>query len=518
MTFARATTRRRAPATRRHTRNCSRRSCRSSRIVLPSRQSSWRSCCSIPVSVSGPRLLLDRGEAHLRTVPRMGRLGYGISDVAIYALRGERAKALAKLARGASRPAGVGWWRYHRDFDPNLASIRNEPEFKAVFADIERDMAQQRAALAARPKDAPLELTDDFEVTDTPAERGAESTWTRLRRRKVVQWGVVYVAAAWGFLQGLEYVSEAFHWPAQLRQIALLALLIGLPIVLVLAWYHGDRGQQRITHPRVRDPDAAPAARRRGVLVLPARQRSREGCSPHGKRGSTGRIAGIKDARPSVAVLPFKNRSRLEDDAFFVDGIHDDILTQLSKIEAMKVIARTSVERFRDTKLTTKEIGEKLGVTKVLEGAVQRAGNRVRVTVQLIDATTEAHMWAESYDRELTAANIFAIQSEVAAAIAGALKATLTPAEQARATTVPTQTSAGVGGVPARQAAHGEAHNRGSCRCRTVLPPSHRPRSEVRPRVCWLGGRPIPPDRPIAVHRVRSRRATSKRQWQRLSS
>src|SRR5688572_18355737 len=86
-------------------------------------------------------------------------------------------------------------------------------------------------------------------VTDTPTEREAESTWTRLRRRKVVQWGLVYVAAGWGFLQGLEYVSESFHWPEQLRQVALLALLIGLPVVLVLAWYHGDRGQQRITTP-----------------------------------------------------------------------------------------------------------------------------------------------------------------------------------------------------------------------------------------------------------------------------
>ena len=83
-------------------------------------------------------------------------------------------------------------------------------------------------------------------LTDTPAERVAESTWTRLRRRKVVQWGLVYVAAAWGFLQGLEYVSDAFQWPPQIRQVALLALLIGLPVVLVLAWYHGDRGEQRI--------------------------------------------------------------------------------------------------------------------------------------------------------------------------------------------------------------------------------------------------------------------------------
>ena len=83
-------------------------------------------------------------------------------------------------------------------------------------------------------------------LTDTPAEREAESTWTRLRRRKVVQWGVLYLAGAWGFLQGLEYVADSFHWPDQVRQIAILALAVGLPIALVLAWHHGDRGEQRV--------------------------------------------------------------------------------------------------------------------------------------------------------------------------------------------------------------------------------------------------------------------------------
>jgi tetratricopeptide (TPR) repeat protein len=103
--------------------------------------------------------LLERAEAYVRTIPRMGRLGYGISDVAIHALRGNKVSALAKLREAEQ----AGWrrlWRYYREFDPNLASLRNEPEFKAVFADIERDMAQQRARLAARPKDAPLELTE----------------------------------------------------------------------------------------------------------------------------------------------------------------------------------------------------------------------------------------------------------------------------------------------------------------------------------------------------------------------
>ena len=145
-----------------------------------------------------------------------------------------------------------------------------------------------------------------------------------------------------------------------------------------------------------------------------------------------------EDPRPSIAVLPFENRSRLEDDAFFVDGMHDDILTQLSKIAALKVISRTSVERFRDTELPIKEIGAQLGVTKIVEGGVQRAGDRVRINVQLIDAETDEHLWAESYDRELTAANIFSIQSEMALAISGALKTTLTPEEKKRAGTAPT--------------------------------------------------------------------------------
>ena len=145
------------------------------------------------------------------------------------------------------------------------------------------------------------------------------------------------------------------------------------------------------------------------------------------------------DARPSIAVLPFENRSREADDAFFVDGIHDDILTQLSKVSALRVISRTSVEQFRDTKLPMKAIADQLGVTRILEGGVQRSGDRVRIHMQLIDAGTDAHLWAESYDRELTAANIFAIQSEVAGAIAGALKASLTAGEQARVNAIPTQ-------------------------------------------------------------------------------
>jgi TolB-like protein/Tfp pilus assembly protein PilF len=141
----------------------------------------------------------------------------------------------------------------------------------------------------------------------------------------------------------------------------------------------------------------------------------------------------------SIAVLPFENRSQLAEDAYFVDGLHDDILTQLTRIGGLKVISRTSVERFRDSRLPVREIGEALGATHILEGAVQRSGDRVRVTVQLVDAGTDTHRWAESYDRALDAGSLFAIQSEVAQSVAAALRTRLTPAEQARVSAVPTQ-------------------------------------------------------------------------------
>ena len=141
----------------------------------------------------------------------------------------------------------------------------------------------------------------------------------------------------------------------------------------------------------------------------------------------------------SIAVLPFENRSQLAEDAYFVDGLHDDILTQLTRIGGLKVISRTSVERFRDSRLSRREIGEALGATHILEGAVQRSGDRVRVTVQLVDAGTDTHRWAESYDRVLDAGSLFAIQSEVAQSVAAALRTRLTPSEHARVSAVPTR-------------------------------------------------------------------------------
>jgi TolB-like protein len=158
--------------------------------------------------------------------------------------------------------------------------------------------------------------------------------------------------------------------------------------------------------------------------------------------------AGAKQAREearlhmfsdkSIAVLPFVNRSEKKEDQYFTDGMHDELLTRLSRIAALKVISRTSVMHYLDTEKTIPEIARELSVATILEGGVQRSGNQVRINVQLINAHTDEHMWAEIYDRELTVENLFAIQSEISTVIADALQATLSPEEKTRIYDLPT--------------------------------------------------------------------------------
>jgi TolB-like protein/Tfp pilus assembly protein PilF len=267
-------------------------------------------------------------------------------------------------------------------------------------------------------------------LTDPAAERTGDSTWARLSRRKVVQWGLAYLAGAWGFLQGLEYLTETYDWPTQLRMVAVPALLLGLSIVLVVAWYHGDRGHQRVTRTEF------------GILTLlfvlgggaiwryylSIEARSPPSSMAAASQSSATDESRLDDPRPSIAVLPFENHSANPDDAYFVDGIQGDILTQLTKVRGLRVIASASTEQLRGTPLSMHEIGRRLGVSKLLQGRVQRDGDRVRINVVLVDTATGSQEWAERYDRSLTGSNILAIQSAVAATVAARLQAGL-PAE-----------------------------------------------------------------------------------------
>ena len=141
----------------------------------------------------------------------------------------------------------------------------------------------------------------------------------------------------------------------------------------------------------------------------------------------------------SIAVLPFANRSAKPDDAYFAEGMHDDLLTQLSRVGDLRVVSRTSVARYEGTEKPITQVASELGVGVVLEGAVQRAGNRVRINVQLIDGRTDTQLWAETFDRELTVANLFEIQSEITGAIAAALESVLAQPGQKHAVQLPTQ-------------------------------------------------------------------------------
>ena len=258
----------------------------------------------------------------------------------------------------------------------------------------------------------------------------------RLKERKLVQWTVAYVAAAFALLQGIDIVAQRFGWPEQTMRFVIIALSVGLFVTLVLAWYHGERGAQRVTGTELLIL-ALLLAIGGGFLWRFCRYFVRGVVRSVTTASSSAPIAIPKK---SIAVLPFENLSRDPDNAYFVDGIQDEILTRLAKISALKVISRTSTMRYASRPDNLREIAKQLGVANILEGSVQRADGTMRVNVQLIEAESDSHLWAESYDRDIK--NIFSVESEVAQAVADALKATLLPAESARIANVPTKNPA----------------------------------------------------------------------------
>jgi TolB-like protein len=256
-------------------------------------------------------------------------------------------------------------------------------------------------------------------VTDA-SDRESESAWTKLRRRKVVQWGLVYAAGAWGFLQGLEYVSEAFDWPGQLRQVAILVLLIGLPIVLVIAWYHGDRGEQKVSRSELAIITLLFLI---GGGIFWRYDKAGDAPSPATaslEQPGAGAAATVVAAENSIAVLPFVNMSGDTDNEYFSDGISEEILNVLAGTPELQVAARTSSFSFKGKTMEVPEIAAALKVRMVLEGSVRKQGEQVRITAQLIDAQNGFHLWSQTYDRKLE--DIFAIQDEIARAIGDALK------------------------------------------------------------------------------------------------
>jgi TolB-like protein/tetratricopeptide (TPR) repeat protein len=279
-----------------------------------------------------------------------------------------------------------------------------------------------------------------------------------LRRRNVFKVGVAYAIVAWLIIQVSDITFPALNIPSWSITLVTVLIIIGFPIALLLAWaFELTPEGVKPTHQVDLDGSVSQIAGRKfdfiiiGLmtvviifLLLDNYVWMEEVPPPNASATTETKTEEIVEPsiiadRKSVAVLPFANRSDEKKDAYFVDGIHDDILTQLAKIASLKVISRTSVMQYRDTQKTMKTIGDELGVANLLEGGVQRSGNQVRINVQLIDADTDEHLWAETYNRELTATNIFEIQEQIATEIASALRTTLSPVEQERLMTVPTK-------------------------------------------------------------------------------
>jgi TolB-like protein len=245
---------------------------------------------------------------------------------------------------------------------------------------------------------------------------------------------IVYLAAAWLLLQVAATVAPILELPAWFEKSVLLLLVVGFPIAIILAWAYQltSAGVQRDTGREKWVGGSRPMDR---VIVLVLGLALAYFVVDKFFLAERGTPLSLES---SVAVLPFTNMTQDEKNDPFAAGIHDDLLTHLSRIASLKTTSRTSVLQYRDTTRTIPEIGAELGVATIVEAAVQRSGNRVRINVQLIDAAADEHIWAETYDRELTAANVFEIQSEIARAIADQLQAALTREDLRRLDAVPT--------------------------------------------------------------------------------
>ena len=265
-----------------------------------------------------------------------------------------------------------------------------------------------------------------------------DNFFAELKRRNVYKVAVAYIVAGWALAQGIAQVLPVFDSPNWLIRLLVVLIVLGLPIALAMAWAF-ESTPEGIK--RTEEVDAMPAERARAkrawiyVAIV-------GGLLSIGLF-FVGRYTAITKQNPgsstkSIAVLPFENLSDDKQNTYFADGVQDQILTNLAKVSDLKVISHTSARQYKSgIQRNLREIGHQLGVAYIVEGSVQRAGDRLRINAQLIDARTDTHIWAETYDR--TAADLFAIQSELAESIVAQLKATLSPEQKAEIEERPTE-------------------------------------------------------------------------------
>ncbi len=282
-----------------------------------------------------------------------------------------------------------------------------------------------------------------------------DNFFAELKRRNVYKVAVAYAVVAWLVIQAASIFFPAFDAPPWVMKIFIIVVIFGFPVALIFSWafeitpegikleseIEANKSIARRTGRKIVAVTIALAVVAAGLfvyqLVRPAPRSILEGGAPATPGAPS--LAGARPSIPekSIAVLPFENRSEDKANAYFADGIQDEILTRLSKIADLKVISRTSTQHYKSAPENLPEIAKQLGVAHILEGSVQKSGEAVRVNVQLIKASNDSHLWADTFDRKLT--DVFAVESEIAKSIADTLKAKLTDSEEHAISARPTE-------------------------------------------------------------------------------
>src|SRR6266478_975954 len=258
----------------------------------------------------------------------------------------------------------------------------------------------------------------------------------RLKQRKLVQWAIAYVAAAFALLQGIDIVAGQFGWPEGVRRGITLGLVVGFLVTLVLAWYHGERGAQRVTGTEL-VIIALVLALGGGLLwrFTTVRPQDKSLATPNHHKTELA----VTIPEKSIAVLPFVNMSADEADEYLCDGMTEELVNVLSKVKGLRVPGRSSSFAFKgkNEEDIFRKVGEQLHVNSVLEGSVRKAGDKLRVTAQLINVADGFHLWSDSYDGDMK--DILAMESDVAQRVVRALKVQLGVDEARALTNKPTE-------------------------------------------------------------------------------
>jgi TolB-like protein/tetratricopeptide (TPR) repeat protein len=292
-------------------------------------------------------------------------------------------------------------------------------------------------------------MADPTRATEGPAPSGAQPavvaadprasattrTWERVKEHKILQWSLGYFGAAIAIAHGQELLADAFDWPHLIGRILMSVLVLGFPLVLTLAWYHGHKGLRKI---------GAGELAILSVLVLIAagllalfvrvpgeRERVRAAQKEQQNVAQSAQPAVTTPEGVSLAVLPFVDMSPEHNQEYFSDGLSEELLNQLAQISELRVAGRTSSFSFKGRNEDMRVIGEKLGVGNLLEGSVRKDGNHLRITAQLINAKDGIHIWSQTYDRELS--GVFAVQEEIAKDVSGVLSVKLNVGEMSKA-------------------------------------------------------------------------------------